>query len=347
MISRTKGKTGRRLALGLTVLAVALVAVHSAAWFWATARMQSELEAARPGLEAAGLQVRHGAPVRTGWPLAAGLMLPDVRVSALPLASSAAVPGGVAWRAERVLLEVRLLQPTTLRILPAGQQALGFAPDAELGFTADDMVAEAPLMSPGPVQMSAGLLRVTRPFDLTVARTRADLDGRRLRAEWTRISLPAGPAWALGRDVAGVTLDAAVSPAPRVLGTPEASLAAWRDAGGTLSVTNLALLWGPLDLAGSATVTLDQGLQPAAQGSMRVKGAPETLTALRAAGVLTSGQVLAANAMLSLLVQPGAEASGVALPFSVRDGTVSVGNIPIMRVGPLLEGVIPGRHPSR
>ena len=77
--------------------------------------------------------------------------------------------------------------------------------------------------------------------------------------------------------------------------------AAWRDGGGSLEIRHLALIWGPLDLTASATLALDDQLQPMGAGSARLVGYAETLDALAAHGAISRSAATAAKAVLSLL----------------------------------------------
>ncbi len=58
---------------------------------------------------------------------------------------------------------------------------------------------------------------------------------------------------------------------------------AWRDGGGSLEITHLTMGWGPLGLTSSATLALDDQLQPMGSGNARIVGYAETLDRLAAA----------------------------------------------------------------
>jgi hypothetical protein len=58
------------------------------------------------------------------------------------------------------------------------------------------------------------------------------------------------------------------------------ALAAWRDAGGTVEVTDFALAQAPLSLSGSATVALDDTLQPIVAANLKARGLAATLDLL-------------------------------------------------------------------
>ncbi|GAB2175346.1 DUF2125 domain-containing protein [Dongia sp. agr-C8] len=58
------------------------------------------------------------------------------------------------------------------------------------------------------------------------------------------------------------------------------ALAAWRDAGGTVEVTDFAAAQATLSVSGSATVALDENLQPIVAASLKARGLSETLDLL-------------------------------------------------------------------
>ncbi len=58
------------------------------------------------------------------------------------------------------------------------------------------------------------------------------------------------------------------------------ALASWRDAGGTVEVTDFAAAQATLSVSGSATVALDETLQPIVAASLKARGLSETLDLL-------------------------------------------------------------------
>lgn len=58
------------------------------------------------------------------------------------------------------------------------------------------------------------------------------------------------------------------------------ALAAWRDAGGTVEVASFALAQATLSLTGSATVALDETLQPIVAANLKARGLAETIDLL-------------------------------------------------------------------
>ena len=116
------------------------------------------------------------------------------------------------------------------------------------------------------------------------------------------IGLPPGTRWPLGSRVSSVSVEGALDgPVPRAANWGWAAL--WRDGGGTLAIEHFALGWGPLGLSASATLALDEQLQPRGAANARLVGYAEALDALAANGAITRRADIAAKAILSLIAR--------------------------------------------
>jgi hypothetical protein len=145
--------------------------------------------------------------------------------------------------------------------------------------------------------------------------------------------------WPLGPTVENVVADLALNgPLPRAkdLGVKELveRTAAWRDAGGTLQVQRLILDWGALNLTGSATIALDDQLQPMGAGTVHITDPAAALDGLRQNGVLGDKEAFAAKALLALLVKPAGDADkpAVDLPFTLQDRRLSISRYGVARL---------------
>src|ERR1700759_5702941 len=97
----------RRLWIIPAAIVVLLAAAHTLYWFWAERQLQDGFAAWLQARRGEGWTVKtSGPPVRGGWPLAATLTAPDLALQG----GDTDVPGGVQWRAERLVLLVSLLQ---------------------------------------------------------------------------------------------------------------------------------------------------------------------------------------------------------------------------------------------
>ena len=336
----------RRLSLLLLALPVLLAAGHFILWRWAEQRIAQETNNWIAAQRAQGWTIRTGFGVGGGWPYSAKWTLPDVVIS-----RDDALPGGLVWQADRVRLRVALLHPRVLTINLEGLQSLRLGSAPTLHYAADEMAMVLPL-EPGiparDVDLNSSHLRAGLPDQGTGGITVTDLH---LHAE-TRpgttqgepaltvflqandIGLPAGINWALGPTIAHLAVDGAVDgPIPRGIDLAT-RLAGWRDGGGTLPVQTMSLQWGPLALSGSATLALDEELQPMGAATVRMAGWGEALDALVRAHVVPSRTALAAKAVLSLLARKPQEGGPdeVEVPLTDQERTLSFGRIPLTRL---------------
>jgi hypothetical protein len=338
--------TRRRIVWGLGIGLALLAGGHTLLWRWGEQQMERAMAVQFAQWRAQGWTVRAGTPQRTGWPLNVRLEVPD-----LALSGRFGPPGGIAWQAEAVALDVGLLHPRTLVIDILGQQHLRIGPGPEIPLTAQSaraMVALVPGVPPHDLEVALVGLRAGPPgAELTAARATLRLAEQlgaasgeaaisvALRAEeLTLPPAPGGSAWALGDRVAAVTLDGAVTGPLSTLPDPQARAEAWRDAGGTLALRKIALRWGALNLHGSATLALDGELQPMGTANIRATGQGETLDALAAGHVVAPRVAQAAKAVLALMARtpPDGGPASVELPLALQDSTLSMGRIPLVHL---------------
>lgn len=316
------------------IVVLALLALHGAAWLWATERLRSGYASWAAAMRAAGWTVDGGAPQRAGWPFAAELAIPGPLLSG----GDALVPGGMAWTAERVRLRLSPRSPRTLDILPEGAQRLRLAALPEATITAASLAAAVPLSGEGAAELGGRAVRVAAAGVAVEAATlRAWVTPGDVRAEMGEIALPEGYAWPLGATIAAASAEmlivGAATPAPN--GATAAEQAArWRDAGGRVDVPAFAMRWGPLNAAGSGTGGLDARLQPRAEATLHMQGWEAALGRLVQGGAVAPGAALAARAALGLFARAsqGAPPGTVRVPVLVQDGLAYAGGIPLLRV---------------
>lgn len=328
---------------GLLVLGCATGALH---WYVVASRLESGFQAWVNERRTQGWSVRVGAVVRGGWAPAATLVVHDFEISG----GEPTIPGGVAWFAPRLVLSVDLLDPWRVTILPEGLQALRL-PDG----TSVSVVAETLTLG-----LSGGTAPDRMVLDVSGGGIRADLpkpdgglDAMTIEAAEGRlellptaaagdkaasflftvsgIRLPSGTRWPLGRHVEVVSAEGTVvGPLPEAA-PPRAAATAWRDAGGSVEVQLQSLTWGPLSATGSATLALDEELQPMGAGTGHIVGYKGTFDALGSNGVLTHSAVKAAKALLSLMagVPGGRERQSIDVPLTLQFRTLSMRQIPL------------------
>lgn len=340
----------RRWWLGLALLLVLLAGGDALLWRWGTAAMQRGLETQMAQWRRQGWTVRAGRPEPAGWPLHARLVVPD-----LALSGPFGPPGGVAWTAHAVVLDLGLLHPRSLVVDFAGPQTLRLGPGPALPLEAGQARAVVPLVAGAPPQALDVALRDLRlgPPAAALRAAQATLHlaehpgaasgepAVSLVLSAQAIDLPAlpdGRAWALGGRIATLELDGALTGPLPMLPDPEARATAWRDGGGTLALHALSLRWGPLDLAGSATLALDAALQPMGTARLQMTGQDAVLDALARDRLVAPTAAQAAKAVLALMAHTpaGGGPARVEVPLSLQDRTLAMGRIPLLRLPVLL-----------
>jgi hypothetical protein len=333
----------RKLWIAVLAVPLLLIAADSLYWFIAKRNLDDGFAAWVAQARADGWTITTGGkPQAAGWPAAATLTVPVVKLQG----GDRDILGGLTWTAERLVLRVSLLRPRILLVEPQGEQQLRLSGNPEMAFTAGHMQAALPLAAEAwPRFADIGLTDLRVAGDLaTVGDLRAHLDfapeatasqpaiGLTLQTE--RVGLPPGPARALGPFIASLAIEGDISGPvpPGNIVTEQAK--AWRDARGSLNIRHLALLWGSLDLTAHATLTLDDQLQVAGDGSAKATGYGEALDALASHGVISRSGATAAKAVLSLLAsnpENGGPPS-VDVPLTLKYRTLSMRQVPLVRL---------------
>ena len=335
----------RRLWIVLLASPFMLLAADTLYWWIAISNLEHGFAAWQAERRAAGWSEQHGTPTRGGWPLAAALIVPTMSLAG----GGPDIPGKLAWSADRLVLRVELARPGRLEIAAEGRQRLRLAGYAEVPVTADRFRLVLPLRAepwPGFADVAADNLHADTPVggDASVRSLRLHLDFRpeaqsgdpalefSLKAE--AISPPSGIARPLGPRIANLEIYGALNGPVPVGRTLAEQAAAWRDGGGSLEIRHLALIWGALDLTASATLALDDQLQPMGAGSARLVGYAETLDALAAHGAISRSAATAAKAVLSLLAHSPEDGSppDVEVPLTLQYRTLSMRQVPLVRL---------------
>lgn len=115
-----------------------------------------------------------------------------------------------------------------------------------------------------------------------------------------------------------------------------ASLAAWRDAGGTLEVADLSADWGPAALQAEGSLSLDEDLRPLGALTVTMRRPGLIVRWLKAHGLIdarTAGLLSETVASMQAALGPG---EPVTLPLTLQDGQAYLGPLPIAQVGPVI-----------
>ncbi|HEY5301252.1 MAG TPA: DUF2125 domain-containing protein [Acetobacteraceae bacterium] len=334
-----------RFGIGVLGLLIALVGGYSVWWYVLASQLDSGFTAWAAARRAEGWTVDVGSRHLGGWPLAARLDLSDVRLRG----GAPSLPVAFTWNAAGLDLRVAPLAPTTLVILARGEQDIALQGGPALALNGGTLRARIPLARPGPpwlVDIDAEGLHAGPPQGapaligaMTVRATLAPqvtAAGTALSATLSagRIELPPARPWPLGERIESIDADIAFTGPIPPSGAPEARAEAWRTAGGQATLRSGTLRWGPLDATATGTGGLDPRLQPLAEGTARVTGWARTLDVLAGHHVISDHAALTAKAVVSLLAEtpPGGGPSVLTVPFTARDGILSVRGIPLLRL---------------
>ncbi|HEY0183390.1 MAG TPA: DUF2125 domain-containing protein [Rhodopila sp.] len=331
----------------VVAIPVLLVAAEVAYWRVAAERLRTGYQAWLADRVAHGWKVGSGPLSIGGWPQAATLTVPNLTLRHV----GPAIPGDLDVASAGITLSVSVLSPNTLQLFLTGpvHVRVGRMPDVIV--TADETSVAVPLRQSGPLSialhasglrlepsagnwhMTAGLLNAETEV---LADTPADQSQPAVTFTLSSeaIALPAGIKWPLGSNISSFSADGRLNGPLPDTGDVTRWAEAWRDGGGSLEITHLALGWGPLGLTSSATLALDDQLQPMGSGNGRIVGYAETLDRMAAAGMLTRSAATAAKAVLSLMAgtSDADEPSAVDVPLTLQYRTLSMRQVPLVRL---------------
>jgi len=302
-----------------------------------------------------GWSLQTGAVIEDGMPFGARLTVRGLTIAG----GRAMVPGGIDFHSNRVVLSIGLLSPFRLTVEPQGPQRFRLAGLPPVVFEADELTASVKLwrrpidsIDIAASSLAGGLQRSKNNQDVRVQGLLLHLSASRgfsarttaqVSVEARGVQLPDDGRWPLGATIGRIGFDASLA-SPALSGQDGSDQArAWRDWGGALAVQRLDVRWGPLTLQTEARLGLDDKLQPAGSGTARVAGWAPTLDALARGGAITPGVAQTAKAVLGLMAptvpnEIGDADAALSLPFTLRDSTLSVGQVPLMRLGMLAWG---------
>jgi hypothetical protein len=275
-----------------------------------------------------------------GWPRAATVTVPNLTLRH----AGPTIPGDVNGASAGITLSVSLFDPNILHLSLTGPMHVRAGGMPDVIVTGDETSVSVPLQQSDAlsVVLRAKGLRVeaaTGAWHVTIGLLNADAvvaaaAPAKFAISSEAIALPAGIKWPLGTNISSLSMDGRLhGPLPSIRDIKR-SAEVWRDGGGSLEITHLAMGWGPLGLTSSATLALDDQIQPMGTGIARVVGYAETLDRLAAAGMLTKSAATAAKAVLSLMAGTSdADApSSVEVPLTLQYRTLSMRQVPLLRL---------------
>jgi hypothetical protein len=325
----------RRKRYGLAAVAalVVLLGGYSVYWMalahriengvaaWALAARQRQVDASWRALGVAGFPVRFRIALKDA-ALRDRSVDPAAELWVPALSASAARWDLANWRLDApagLTGDAGIGRPPLRLLAPSAAGAVHLGPAG--GGTLWLRLPAARLETSGRVRIGAAALWITLPSQPPQRHTEANFG---LAGDLRGVELPAA-ARALGESIDelafGITVKGAL---PR--GNLMRSVAAWRDAGGTVELDNLDLRWGGLGATATGTIALDQELQPIGGFSGAVEGYDRILRALVQAGRMPAGDAGLAQLALTLLAKAGPDGRPrIATSFTIQNGQMYLG----------------------
>lgn len=335
----------------LTFVALGYVAF----WYWAAAEAEDALKRFARERANVGERVDFDAIRRTGFPYRVELHLENLRIDSLtpfPWSAQAAefIVQTETWNPRHIIFKaplgemrfsnakgrrgapypVRLERLSVSAVLDAGGLAeLTMNPERITWLDGGETLFEG-----GPLVLAVLLaeeenLSGEDPTSLLEPR----LARLGLRAE--SLELRGGVMARLGPEITGLIGDVSLRGQswPRFT---RASVADWRDRGGTLEIDRLEGDWSGLSIAAAGSLTVDSALRPLGAVSADVGDIAVFIDRLAASGSLTRDQADAAKRFFAMMQAAGAAKEPIRLPLGFQDGMMSLGPVPIWPLEPLL-----------
>ncbi|MAX64170.1 MAG: hypothetical protein CMM40_17350 [Rhodospirillaceae bacterium] len=146
----------------------------------------------------------------------------------------------------------------------------------------------------------------------------------------------------LSEQIEAAILDFTVSgPQPNPEHSMAKRLSDWRDAGGGVEVSKIALAWQDLNLSGDGTISLDEYLRPLAAFGMQATGLSETARRFEGAGLIDRQIRRYIEMGVGLLSLGSGQAGMVRFPVTIQDGILSLGPVALSEIPPIVAGAGP------
>ena len=146
-----------------------------------------------------------------------------------------------------------------------------------------------------------------------------------------------GPASVLGANVALISLQARLRDVPRRNHASLVELSRdWLQQGGRVTVSDLRVSWGPLELYAQGEMTLDEEARPKGEFNAEFSDYPKLLNALVANGIIRREDAKIATTGLGFIAElQGKQAGRVSMPVVMRGGKLYLGPLVVATLEPL------------
>ena len=350
----------RKAGYSLSAAVIVSVLAYTGWWFMVAGRAEGEIQRWVDAQRLEGLDIVHAPLVMTGYPsrISATSETATVRTTgpdgeATVITLRDIVARARPWSADRVDFSAAgsvALNPDGVQARPAVDLAIeAMAGSVRL---ADGRPQAMELRARGISGWARPATRAGResaPVDLTiegmatVARFEETADALAMALDFAMegFAVPTQLAQgALGNRIERIDVNFLISPYldPQTLqGSQREQIAVWQAAGGVVDIRNISLSTGPLRVAISGPVQLDEALQPLAEALIRVHGVEEMLRSGEAAGTIDRGTVQFLRAIAAAARSNGdAPVDGaIEIPVRIERGGVFVGLLRVADLPPV------------
>jgi hypothetical protein len=328
----------------LTIVAgvIVLLAAYTGFWFWEAGQLAARVNSLIAAAPRAGITVEHGVVSRGGYPLQVALHYRQ------PVVAHAEPALRWSWRSDELVVAISPFHFNQARLQSKGASRIAYTraalPAAGMpkvdGTVTWDAASTTAEYDNGRIQAIRTMLRnvvTTRSDDGGHHRTTEMLILRAspaaesggggapqlavgLRSEGIRDTAPAA-----GADPVSLVELAGTVTTPKLMPNWRNALADWRDGGGTLDLTTMRMIWGPVRFSGSGTLSLDELMRPIGAFSIRAKGYNWWINQLVAAGKMNRMDADMARAAMHGLEEEKGNADGEPLPIRMQSGHVWLG----------------------
>ena len=319
-------------------------------WYAASAWVKAEVTGWVDNQRARGSVVEYGEMYTAGFPSRITLNLTD------PHYSGPAFGDVIEWKSDALHVSARPWTPWKLHVVASGKHDVMVA-DGALRFTGsvEKLAADVVLGDVWPeslkLQMSGLSMNGSGPLSIERLRvqmthdpsTQAGGTGLKLNVDGGNLVLPGVLPQPLGDRVQSIDMIARVTGAV-VPGPAKVRVPAWRDSGGAIEFERLKFRSGPLGLAAGGTLAFDKNLQPQGAFTAKIEGLFQVLEILRARGIMSGGDAVAATMALSALSKrpQGGGAPFINVSATLQDRVLSLGPLKVLKM-PILDWGFPGQ----
>jgi len=340
----------RKPFVGPFVLLLVIAVLYPVYWFYAAGRVETQFSLWVDNFRARGFTVEHGSVNTTGFPgvIRFSVENPNLR----------SPDGSWTWRGDAAHLGMQPWSWWRYRLEFSGQQQFSLSHGSlkqpivmrpktavvVLRVHTNGRLAEGEATLKSVSVMTTSKVLMLFADDMWFKATQPEKKARTAKQTAMSVSIsidnllfPAAAKSPLGGRLARLqTATDLKGPLPKDL--TRQGFDEWRQTGGLIDASWVNLVWGPFDLRGRGSVSIDKTFRPVGSMTADIRGYSETMDALEAAGLMTGTGAAAMRVGMGILAKPS-PADGVnvlTIPLTTRGGNLHAGPFQILKLPPLI-----------